>query len=282
VIERGRVVSSDGTPIAYERAGSGPPLVLVGGGLDDGAENAPLVPLLAQRFTVCNYARRGRGGSGDTPPYDVRREIEDLDALIADLGGRAHVYGVSSGGALALEAAAAGSAIDGLAVYEVPYPVGAEATRRWRDYVDALTALLAAGRRSAAVELFMGLAGAPEEEIAAAPTSPLWPRVEALAPTLAYDAACLGSGVPRDRLAGIARPTLVVTGGSADPHMSELQPGYFDDAADAVAAAVPGARRHVLAGQSHVPAPEAVAELLAGWFTGGRAAAQARGGQEAM
>src|SRR3712207_5067507 len=116
--------SRDGTRIAYERAGSGPPLVLVGGGLDDGSENAPLVPLLARHFTVCNYARRGRGGSGDTPPYELRREIEDLDAIISELGGQAHVYAVSSGGALALEAAAAGSAIDELVVYEVPYPVG--------------------------------------------------------------------------------------------------------------------------------------------------------------
>lgn len=102
----GHVTSKDGTSIAYERAGRGPAIVLVGGGLDDGSENAPLASALAERFTVYNYARRGRGGSGDTPPYAVSREIEDLDALIAEAGGMAHVYGVSTGGALALEAAA--------------------------------------------------------------------------------------------------------------------------------------------------------------------------------
>jgi hypothetical protein len=282
VTEQGRVVSNDGTRIAYECAGSGPALVLVGGGLDDGSEAAPLVPLLAQRFTVCNYARRGRGESGDTSPYDVRREIEDLDALIAEVGGRAHLYGVSSGGCLALEAALAGSAIDGLAVYEVPYAVSAGAAQRWRDYVGTLTALLAAGRRGAAVESFMRLAGASEGEIAAARTSPFWPHVEALAHTLAYDAACLGPDGPLDRLARITQPTLVVTGSLADPHMGRLQPGYFDDAADAIAALVPRARRHVLAGQSHVPAPEAVAELLAGFFTGSSAALPASPGREAL
>jgi pimeloyl-ACP methyl ester carboxylesterase len=116
-----RVTSSkDGTDIAYERMGSGPAVILVGGGLDDGAENAPLAPELAEQFTVYNYARRGRGESGDTLPYAVAREIEDLDALIAEAGGSAHLYGVSSGGALALEAAAAGLAVDGIALYEVP------------------------------------------------------------------------------------------------------------------------------------------------------------------
>jgi pimeloyl-ACP methyl ester carboxylesterase len=261
----GRATSRDGTRIAYELAGSGPPLVLVGGGLDDGSENAPLVPLLARHLTVCNYARRGRGSSGDTPPYDVRREIEDLDAIIGEVGGRAHLYGVSSGGALALEAAVAGSAVDTLAVYEVPYPVGPDATRRWRDYVEALTN---AGSPGAAVELFMRLAGVGDEEIAAARATPVWPRLEEIAHTLAYDAACLGTDGPPDRLAGIAQPTLVVTGGLDDPHMAGLRPGFFDDAAGAIVDRVPRAQRHVLAGQSHVAEPEAVVELLVGFLTG--------------
>ena len=119
-----RVTSNDGTTIAYDRKGSGPAVVLVGGALDDGAENASLVPALAEHFTVYNYARRGRGASGFTEPYAVEREIEDLDALIAEAGGSAHLFGASSGGALALEAAAAGSAIDTIAVWEVPYAVG--------------------------------------------------------------------------------------------------------------------------------------------------------------
>lgn len=117
------VTSKDGTSIEYERTGKGPAVVLVGGGLDDGSENAPLAPELAGMFTVVNFSRRGRGHSGDTQPYALAREIEDLDTLIQGVGGSAHVYGVSSGGALAIEAAAAGSAIDRLALYEVPYLV---------------------------------------------------------------------------------------------------------------------------------------------------------------
>jgi pimeloyl-ACP methyl ester carboxylesterase len=132
-----RVTSKDGTSIAYESMGAGPALVLVGGGLDDGSENAPLAGELAQRFTVYNYARRGRGDSGATRPYAVQREIEDIDALVAVAGGTAHLYGVSSGGALALEAAAARIAVDKLAVYEVPYNMADDWPQRWREYTDA-------------------------------------------------------------------------------------------------------------------------------------------------
>ena len=115
--------SKDGTAIAYERAGNGPAVVLVGGGLTDRSENGPLVPALTECFTVVNYDRRGRGASNDAADYDVGREVEDIDALIAAMGGTAHLYGVSSGGAPALEAAAAGSAVGKVAVYEVPYNV---------------------------------------------------------------------------------------------------------------------------------------------------------------
>jgi hypothetical protein len=124
----------------------------------------------------------------------VAREIEDLEALIAEAGGSAHLHGVSSGGALALEAAAAGLAADRLAVYEVPYSIGEEASRRWREYVEELEAVLAEGRRGDAVELFMRVAGASEENIAGARNSPMWPGLEAIAHTLAYDAACMGDG----------------------------------------------------------------------------------------
>src|SRR5262249_51142527 len=100
--------------------GVGPSVVLVGGGLDDGSENAPLARELARSFTAYNYARRGRGNSGDTLPYAVQREIEDIQTLIGEAGGTAHVCGVSSGGALALEAAAAGTPIGRLAAYQGP------------------------------------------------------------------------------------------------------------------------------------------------------------------
>ncbi|GAA1249818.1 alpha/beta hydrolase [Pseudonocardia aurantiaca] len=260
-------VSRDGTSIAYQRAGVGPAVILVGGGLDDGSENAALVPELAQHFTVFNYARRGRGESGDTPPYAVEREIEDIEALITEAGGSAHLFGSSSGGALALEAVAAGLPVDRIAVYEVPYMSDDASVQGWAEYVDRLTAALAAGRRAEAVEQFMRLAGAAEEDIAGARSSSFWPGLMAIAPTLAYDAACMGGGRPPiDRLATITQPTLVATGGVADPHMGGLRPGFFDEAADAITAAVPKAERRIVEGQSHVAEPTVFASVLEPFF----------------
>jgi Alpha/beta hydrolase family len=266
-----RVTSKDGTSIAYDRQGSGPAVILIGGGLDDGSENAPLVPELAERFTVYNYARRGRGDSGDTLPYALEREFEDLHALIDQAGGSAHLYGVSSGGALAIEATAAGLAVDRLAVYDVPYLVADDAARRWRRYVEELRAVLAEDRRGDALELFMRLAGSSEEEIAGARSSPYWPGLEGIAHTLAYDAACIGSDgrPPTDRLAAITRPTLALTGGvspDAQAGMGGLPADFFDRAADAIAAAVPRAERLTLAGQGHVADPKAVAGVLERFF----------------
>lgn len=260
-----RVRSKDGTSIAYERQGRGPAVILVGGGLDDGAENAPLAGVLSDRFTVYNYARRGRGDSGDTPPYELRREIEDIEALIGVAGGSASVHGVSSGGALVLEAAAAGLPFDRISVYEVPYLVDDDAARWWRAYVEQLTEALAEGRRADALVLFMRLAGSSDEEIAGARESPVWPGLEALAHTLAYDAACLGDGPPPvGRLATITRPTLVVTGRAApDPETGRSAPTFFDEAADVIAATVPGARRRVVDGQGHVVDASAFAPVLA-------------------
>jgi pimeloyl-ACP methyl ester carboxylesterase len=267
-----RVTSKDGTSIAYDRQGGGPAVILVGGGLDDGAENAPLVPELAARFTVYNYARRGRGDSGDTLPYALEREFEDLDALIAEAGGSAHLYGVSSGGALVLEAAAAGLPVDRLGVYEVPYMVADDMARRAREFVQQLGAVLAEGRRGEALELFMRLAGSSEDDIAGARSSPFWPGLEAIAHTLAYDAACMGDyRPPTARLARITQPTLVVTGGvspDAQVGMGGLPPDLFDRAADAIAATVPRAERLTLAGQGHVADPKVVAPVLERFFTG--------------
>ena len=254
----GHVTSRDGTSIAYERVGSGAAVILVGGGLDDGSENAPLAPVLAESFTVYNYARRGRGDSGDTQPYAVEREIEDIEALVAAAGGSTHLYGVSSGGALALEAAAAGLPVDRLAVYEVPYLVGDEDSQRWRQYVEELGAALDEGRRGDALELFMRVAGSSEKSIEGARSSPLWPSLEALAHTLAYDAACLGEGPPpAARLARITEPILVLTGGTVE---------FFERAADAIAAAVPRGERQTLEGQSHVADPKAVVPVLERFF----------------
>jgi pimeloyl-ACP methyl ester carboxylesterase len=251
------VTSADGTSIAYQRDGSGPAVILIGGGLDDGSENAPLARGLAEHFTVYNFARRGRGDSGDTQPYAVQREIEDIETIAALAGGSANLVGVSSGGMFALEAAAAGLPVGRLAVYEVPYDTSADAAERAREYRNQLGATLAEGRRGDALALFMQLAGSSENDIADAMNSPYWPGLENLANTLAYDAALYGPP-PNDRLARITQPTLVSTGGSNY---------YFEQAADAVAAMIVHAERRVIARQGHVVDPKVMAAALTRFFS---------------
>jgi Alpha/beta hydrolase family len=262
-----RVISKDGTSIAYEAVGTGPAVVLVGGGLDDGSENAPLAGELARSFTVYNYARRGRGDSGDTPPYALEREIEDIEALLVEAGGTAHLYGVSTGGALVLEAAAASVVADKLAVYEVPYNTAGDWPPRWQRYVERLGAALADGRRGDALELFMQLTGSSEAEIAGARSSPFWPAMERLAHTLAYDAACLGDGrPPTDRFAGTTQPSLVATGAAArDPGAPAWVLALYP-AADAIAASIPHSERRTVEGQSHMADPKVVAPVLEQFF----------------
>jgi pimeloyl-ACP methyl ester carboxylesterase len=262
-----RVTSKDGTPIAYDRQGSGPAVILVGGAFVDRSENSPLATELAAQFTVYNYDRRGRGHSGDTLPYAVDREIEDLQALIVEAGASAHLYGVSSGGALVLEAAAAGVAGDKLAVYEVPYNMADDGPQRQREYVETLEGLLAEGRRGDAAELFMRMAGATEEMIAGARRSPVWPGLEALAPTLAYDAACMGDGQPpAERLARITRPTLVATGGASPDSFVGGGGDFFERAADAIASSIPQAERQTIEGETHMVDPKALAPVLERFF----------------
>jgi pimeloyl-ACP methyl ester carboxylesterase len=252
------VVSKDGTSIAYRVAGNGPALILVGGGLDDGSENIPLAMELAKRFTVDNYARRGRGASGDRAPYAMAREIEDIEALILESGGTAHVFGVSSGGALALEAVMAGAAAAQLAVYEVPYDLAEETPELQRHYTEELSKLLAEGRRSDALQLFMRMAGSTDDDIAEARESAFWASLEKLAPTLAYDAECLGDRKPPLRgLAVLGVRVLVITGGGFPP---------FEAAADAMAEAIPAGTRLVLADQGHVADPTVLAEALGSFF----------------
>lgn len=228
-------------------------MILIGGGLDDGSENAPLARELAEHFTVYNFARRGRGDSSDTQPYAVKRELDDIAAIIAEAGGSVHVFGVSSGGMFALEAAAAGLRVGRLAVYEVPYDTADDAVQRGQEYRAQLGVALAEGRRTDAVALFMRLAGSSENDIADAMNSPYWQGLEDLANTLAYDAALYGPP-PTDRLLTITQPTLVATGGSND---------YFEQAADAVAASLTHAERQVIEGQGHVVDPKVMAAVLA-------------------
>jgi pimeloyl-ACP methyl ester carboxylesterase len=250
------VTSADGTPIAYQRDGSGPAVILIGGGLDDGSENAPLARELAEEFTVYNFARRGRGDSGDSSPYAVQREIDDIAAIIAEAGGSAYLFGASSGGMFALEAAAAGLPVGRIAVYEVPYDTADDALQRAREYRAHLSVALVEGRRADAVGLFMRLAGSSEKDVADAMNAPYGPGLRDLAYSLAYDAALYGPP-PSNRLARITQPTLVATGGSKD---------YFEQAADAVAACLADAERRVIDGQRHVVDPKIMAAVLARFF----------------
>lgn len=262
------VTSADGTTIGYDRlSDDGPVLVLVSGGLDDGTENVPLGQHLSSDFAVVAYRRRGRGDSDDTQPYAVEREVEDLAAVIDANGGRAHLFGASSGGALALEAAAAGLPIDRVAVHEVPYQVGEEMIAAWRTYTANLDAALDAGDRDEALRLFMSLAGSTDEQIAAAETSSFWPPLRALAPTLRYDAACLGDGPPPEaRLATVTQPVLLTTGAVIDPHMSALPIDFFGAAADLAADHLPDGRRTTIEVSGHVPDPAVLGPILTAFY----------------
>ena len=260
------VTSRDGTKIAYTREGSGPSVVLVGGALDDGSENATLIPALAERFTVLNYARRGRDGSGDRQPHSLAREIEDLTAVISSAGESAHLFGASSGGALALEAAASGVSALSIAVYDVPYSVTPEAVGAWQTYAAQLRDALAEDDRDRAIELFMGVAGLPQEAIAEAKSSPHWAPLLPIAHTLAYDAACLNDGSPpRTRLSSISQPVLLITRAEqAAAAMSDI--AFFTAAADAVAQVIENAERITVPAPSHVVDPETLAPVLTNFF----------------
>jgi pimeloyl-ACP methyl ester carboxylesterase len=253
------VTSADGTTIAFDRAGDGPLVILINAGPTDRTVNAPFVDLLAPRFTVLNYDRRGRGQSGDTPPYAVDREYEDLAAVIDAAGGSAALFGNSGGGILALEAAARGLPITKLAVWEPPIAIDGSRPPVPRGYREQLAGLLAAGRRGDMVELFLTQAvGMPAEVVAPMRQSPFWPSMEAVAHALVYDAMIVGDfSLPAGRVAEIKVPTLVLDGGQT-PRLSA--------AAQAVADALPDARRHTLQGQPHNVDPAALAPALVAFF----------------
>jgi pimeloyl-ACP methyl ester carboxylesterase len=258
-----QVISKDGTVIAFDRSGKGPAVILVGGAFQYRAidpQTAQLAALLAPHFTVFHYDRRGRGDSLDTHPHTVEREVEDLDALIQEAGGTAAIFGMSSGAALVMKAAARGLAMTKLAFYEPPFNAGDDRARQASEnYTRELTALLTEGRRGDAVALAMTTFGAPAEAVAGMRQTPMWSLFESVAPTLAYDAAIMGDGsVPAERLASITVPTLVIDGGAS--------PAFMHNAAQAVAHAIPNAKLCTLEGQTHDVAPQALAPVLVEFF----------------
>ncbi len=263
-----KVKSQDGTQIAFDEVGSGPPLVLVGGAFQYRAfdpRTAELAGRLAETFTVFSYDRRGRGDSGDASSYAVEREVEDLAALVAEAGSPALVFGNSSGAALALDAAAGPVPIARLAVYEPPFIVDTSRPPIPDSYRSDLAALLAAGRRGDAVELFLTTAaGVPAEYVAAMRADASWGGFETVAHTLAYDAALMdgtvgGKPLPAGRWAAVTAPALVIDGGAS--------PQQMGSAAQALAGLLPHATRRTLAGQSHDVDPALLAAALTEFFT---------------
>jgi pimeloyl-ACP methyl ester carboxylesterase len=258
------VPSADGTPLAVERAGEGPPVVLVGGAFNDRSTVAGLAAVLADGFTAVTYDRRGRGDSGDAASYAAEREIEDLAAVIGYAGGPAGVFGHSSGAILALEAAASGVKVAKVAAYEPTYVIEGSRPRPGDDLADRVRALLDKGDRDAAVALFQTeVVGLPAEIIDGMRTSPMWGWFTGLAHTLPYDLTLSGSGMrlPAGRLAGITVPVLAI-GGSASPP-------WLPAAARAVAGTVPDGRYVSLDGQDHgvLQQPDALRDLLTGYFS---------------
>jgi pimeloyl-ACP methyl ester carboxylesterase len=254
------VTSKDGTRIAYQSLGaSNQAIVLIGGLLNDRGNQLPLAALLAaEGLTAIVYDRRGRGGSGDTAPYAVARELDDLAALIAQAGGTAAVYGHSSGAGLALEAAAAGLPITRLILHEPPYGGDDQESRRQaREAAQALRAALARGDRAGAIGAFMTGAGLPEEAVRQMSADP---RLLAMAPTMRYDHEVMGDfdrdgTVPREKVSAVAVPTLVLAGSES--------PGFFMDAAERITRLLPDGALEVLAGRDHGAPAEAVAPPVA-------------------
>jgi pimeloyl-ACP methyl ester carboxylesterase len=267
------VTSKDGSRIAYDRLGSGPTVILIGGALSFRrfGKMQRLATLLAERCTVVNPDRRGRGDSTEVKPYALQREIEDIEALIEAQDGPASLWGWSSGGALALRAAAAGAAVERISVYEVPFIVDPAAKRPTRDYGERLDRLVAAGDRSGAVRHFMRNAiGVPAPLVALMRLTPMWKDMRATAHTLPYDWAALGRhtmyGAPLDlaEWGGVTAPVLVVTGARS--------PALLRDGSRALADVLPAAELRLLEGVSHDVKMDVLAPVLAEFFagTGGR------------
>lgn len=258
-----KVISNDDTEIVYDKRGNGPAVILVDGALcyRSFGPMPGLAELLAPRFTVYNYDRRGRGDSGDMQPYSVPREVEDIEALIDEAGGSVFVFGTSSGGCLALEAALTlGDKLKKLAIYEPPYNSEKAIQQAWKEYRKDLAELLAANRRGDAAALFMKSVGTPDDQIDGMRQAPIWPIFESVAPTLAYDAAVLGNdrSVPAERFSKIVTPTLVMNG-TVIPFML--------DTAQALVNAIPQAQHRTLEGQSHDVNLPVLAPVLEEFFS---------------
>ncbi len=259
-----KVFSRDGTSIAFERVGDGPPLILVDGALCYRASGPMrrLAALLAPHFTVFTYDRRGRGESGNTAPYAIEREVEDIDALIKAAGGSAFLFGMSSGAALALEATRRGLGGRRLGMYEAPFIVDAARSPITDEYLDHVDALVAANRRGDTVRQFMRAVGVPGIFIALMRFMPAWSKLTSVAHTVPYDLEIMrenqrGKPLPA-AWAGITTPTIAIDGGKS--------PAWMRNATRAVADLLPNAEYHTLDGQTHMVNAKVLAPVVAKFF----------------
>ncbi|MCU1372149.1 MAG: putative hydrolase [Ilumatobacteraceae bacterium] len=257
IVTTQHVTSADGAVIACDVVGDGPVVVLVAGIFCTRQTLAPLAGALADAgHLAITYDRRGRGDSGGAGPAPspadaVAREVEDLAAVIGAVGGRAALYGHSSGACLAARAVAAGLAVDRLVLHEPPWSDDDPEASRELDRT--IREAVAQGRLGDAVRAFLADVGMPPDVLAATAADP---AMLAIAPTMPYDLAATGAdgSVPTDALARIAVPTLVLAGTGGAP--------FFVRTAEQVAASIPGAELRLLDGADHGAPADVVAPAV--------------------
>jgi pimeloyl-ACP methyl ester carboxylesterase len=266
-----RVTSADGTAIAYERRGEGPPVIVVDGALCSRSfgPSPKLAPLLASEFQVITFDRRGRGESGDTAPYSVEREVEDLAALVKVVGKGVALYGSSSGAALSIRAVASGLPVQRLVIYETPFVFPDGPSPVPPDRQSEIEQMVARGRRGDAVKTFMRMVGVPAVVLPLMRVMPgVWSSLTAVAHTLPYDFALLGhsaAGKPLPAeisaaMGAIHVPTLVGVGGKS--------PAWMRHTMERVAGAIAGAKLRVLDGQTHTISAKAARDMLVAFLGG--------------
>jgi pimeloyl-ACP methyl ester carboxylesterase len=259
------VTSKDGTQIAYETMGSGTAVILVDGALCYRAfgPSKPLAEELKDRFTVYIYDRRGRGESGDTPPYATEREVEDLQAIIEAAGGSVMLYGISSGGALALETANRMPAVSKVFVYEAPF-ITDTSRKLAPGYVERMNELVSTGNRGGALKHFMRTGvGVPAFVVFMMQFMPMWKQLKEVAPTLVYDTALTAPmqasrTIPRGTWGKLTQPAMIVGGTKSDAWMRNAQ--------KAIASALPNARHGELEGENHMVKPTSIAPMIKEFF----------------
>jgi len=259
------VISKDGTRIGFDRQGQGPPLLLVDGAMcyRDSGPMKPLAALMAPHFTVFTYDRRGRGESGDTQPWSLDREVEDIAALVREAGEPVYVYGISSGAVRALEAADRGVPIRKLALYEAPLMVDDSRPPLGEDFLPRMKQLIAQNRRGDAVKMFMKAVGVPAVGIFVMRLMPVWKKLTAIGHTLPYDLGFTGPyqqgrPLPQGVWAGATMPALVMDGGKS--------PAWMRNAQAAIARVLPRATARTLPGQNHMVGAKAIAPALIEFF----------------